>query len=59
MLLEIRDDCVIAEDVKTGKKKEFPADTVLMATGLKPKKIEAEKFYHSALKPAFSWWATA
>ena len=46
-LLEIRNDCVVAEDVATGEKREFPADTVLMAVGLKAKKNEAMKFYDS------------
>lgn len=45
-LLEIEDDGVIAENVDTGERKRFPADTVLMATGLRPRRAEALKFYH-------------
>jgi 2,4-dienoyl-CoA reductase-like NADH-dependent reductase (Old Yellow Enzyme family)/thioredoxin reductase len=45
-LLEITDNAVIAEDVRTGEKRAFEADTVLMAVGMKPRKAEAMKFYH-------------
>lgn len=43
-LLEITDDGAIAEDSVTGEKRTFPADTVLMAIGLKPRREEALKF---------------
>ena len=36
-LQEILDDRVIAENVKTGERKEFRADTVLLAMGLRPR----------------------
>jgi 2,4-dienoyl-CoA reductase-like NADH-dependent reductase (Old Yellow Enzyme family)/thioredoxin reductase len=45
-LVKILDTSVIAENVDTGEKKEFKADTVLMAVGLKPRREEALKFYH-------------
>jgi 2,4-dienoyl-CoA reductase-like NADH-dependent reductase (Old Yellow Enzyme family)/thioredoxin reductase len=45
-LLEITDDGVIAENIDTGEKQEFKADTVLMAAGLKPRRDEALKFYN-------------
>ena len=36
----------MAENVDTGEKQEFPADTVLMAVGMKPRRDAALKFYH-------------
>jgi NADPH-dependent 2,4-dienoyl-CoA reductase/sulfur reductase-like enzyme len=44
-LTEILDDKVMAENVETGEKKEFRADTVLMAAGMKPRRAKALEFY--------------
>ena len=43
-LLEIRDDRVLARHVDTGETWEIPADTVLMAVGMKPRNQEAWSF---------------
>ena len=36
-LIEVTDKTVICENVKTGEKVEFPADTVLLALGMRPR----------------------
>lgn len=43
-LTEIRDDCVLAENVDSGEVREIPADTVLMAVGLRPRRSVARQF---------------
>jgi NADPH-dependent 2,4-dienoyl-CoA reductase/sulfur reductase-like enzyme len=53
-LLEILDNSVVAENVDTGEKKEFAADTVLMAVGLKPRRAEAMKFWHCCPETNFA-----
>lgn len=45
-IVEIKDDCVIAENAETGQTEVYPADTVLMAAGMKPRHAEAIKFMH-------------
>jgi thioredoxin reductase len=45
-LTEILDKSVIAENTDTGEKREFEADTVLMAVGLKPRRDKAIDFCH-------------
>lgn len=52
-LVEILDDAVIAENVKTGEKREFIADSVLMAAGMKPRREEALRFYHCCPETSF------
>ena len=44
-LLEIKDDRVLAENTDTGEIREFEADTVLTAVGMKPRTEQAMKFY--------------
>ena len=46
-LQEIREDCVIAKNVETGELREFPADTVLLAMGLKPNFALVDSLRHS------------
>ncbi len=59
-LLEILDKSVIAENVASaedtgaGEKREFKADTVLMAVGLKPRREEALKFWHCCPETSFT-----
>ena len=43
-LRKITPTCVVAENVDTGEVFEIPADTVLMAVGMKPRRAEAMKF---------------
>ena len=45
-LLEITENSVIAENVDTGETLELPADTVLMAVGLKSRTDAAVKFWN-------------
>ena len=52
-LVEILDKGVIAENVNTGEKQEIPADTVLMAVGMKPRRGEALKFYNCCPPTSF------
>jgi hypothetical protein len=40
-LLEVTDDAVLCENVKTGETVSIPADTVLLAMGIRPKIDEA------------------
>ena len=44
--VEIRSDCVVAENAETGEQAEFPCDTVLIACGMTPRHDEAMKFLH-------------
>ena len=46
-LEEVKDDCVVAKDVKTGEKKEFKADTVLLAMGIRPRLKLVDELRHS------------
>ncbi len=46
-LKEVKDDCVVAEDTKTGELKEFKADSVLLAMGIKPRLELVEELRHS------------
>ena len=45
-LKEIGEKSVKAQNVKTGEVRELPADTVLMAVGMRPRQSEALKFAH-------------
>ena len=47
-LVEITPTAVIAENVETGEKVTFEADTVLLALGMKAKTEEAETLRHCA-----------
>ena len=53
-LIEITDHSVIVESTATGETKSIPADTVLMAVGLKPRRKEALSF--ASLCPATSFY---
>ena len=44
---EIKDDCVVAKNVKTGEVKEIKADTVLLAMGIKPRFDVVDALRHS------------
>ena len=46
-LQEIKDDCVVAKNVKTGEVKEIKADTVLLAMGIKPRFDVVDALRHS------------
>ena len=52
-LTEIKDKSVLAENVDSGEVKEFPADTVLMAVGLKPRRQVARQFEHLCPETSF------
>ena len=52
-LLEIRDEEVLAEQVSTGEQRTIPADTVLLAVGMKPRRSEALKFAHLCPETSF------
>ncbi len=52
-LLEIRDEAVLAEQVSTGEQRTIPADTVLLAVGMKPRRSEALKFAHLCPETGF------
>ena len=52
-LLEIRDDSVLAEKVSDGERKTIPADTVLLAVGMKPRRAEALKLAHLCPETGF------
>ena len=52
-LLEIRDDAVLAEQVSTGEKRSIPADTVLLAVGMRPRRREALRFAHLCPETSF------
>ncbi len=47
-LLEVQADKVICENVETGERVEYPADTVLLAAGMKAKLDEADSLRHCA-----------
>ena len=46
-LAEITDEAVLCENVKTGEQRSLPADTVLLALGVKPRHAEADALRHS------------
>ena len=46
-LQEVKDDCVVAKDTKTGELKEFKADTVLHAMGIRPNFELVDELRHS------------
>jgi NADPH-dependent 2,4-dienoyl-CoA reductase/sulfur reductase-like enzyme len=52
-LLEITDDGVRIRQVKTGEEKALPADTVLMAVGVKPRRSAALQFAHLCPESSF------
>ncbi len=53
-VLEIRDKSVLAESIDSGEQLEIPADTVLMAAGMKPRRKTALQF--ADLCPATSFY---
>lgn len=44
--VEIRERSVVAENLDSGERIELPADTVLMAAGMKPRTVQALRFAH-------------
>ncbi len=52
-LLEIREKEVLAERVSDGEKRTIPADTVLLAVGMKPRRAEALRFAHLCPETGF------
>jgi NADPH-dependent 2,4-dienoyl-CoA reductase/sulfur reductase-like enzyme len=46
-LAEVTDDAVICTDMKTGESVTLPADTVLLAMGVKPRHKEADELRRS------------
>ena len=47
-LLEVKDDCVVCENVETGEQVTFACDTVLLAVGMRPRTEEADSMRHCA-----------
>ena len=52
-LCEIADDGVRIRNGRTGEEKTIPADTVLMAVGMKPRRAEALRFAHLCPETSF------
>jgi NADPH-dependent 2,4-dienoyl-CoA reductase/sulfur reductase-like enzyme len=52
-LLEIRDHEVLAERVSTGERRQIPADTVLLAVGMKSRRAQALPFAHLCPETSF------
>ena len=52
-LCEITDDGVRIQNGRTGEEKYLPADTVLMAVGMKPRRAEALEFSHLCPETSF------
>ena len=52
-LCEINDDGVRIQNGRTGEEKYLPADTVLMAVGMKPRRAEALTFAHLCPETGF------
>ncbi len=52
-LTEIRDHSVLAENADSGEVREIPADTVLMAVGMKPRRSLALEFAHLCPETSF------
>lgn len=46
-LVEIKDDAIVAKDVKSGELKEIKVDTVLLAMGIRPKFELVDQLRHS------------
>ena len=46
-LQEVKDDCIVARDVKSGEEKEIKADTVLLAMGIRPDFELVDELRHS------------
>ena len=46
-VLEIRDKSVLCRDLSTGEDVEFPADSVLMAAGMRPRFETVDALRHS------------
>ena len=47
-LAEVKDDCVVIKDLKTGEISEIPCDTVLLAMGIKPRFDVVDSLRHCA-----------
>ena len=48
ILAEVKDDCVVVKDAKTGELSEIKADTVLLAMGIKPRFDVVDSLRHCA-----------
>ena len=46
-LQEVKDDCIVAKDVKSGELKEIKADTILLAMGIRPNFELVDELRHS------------
>ena len=46
-LQEVKDDCIVAKDVKSGELKEIKADSVLLAMGIRPNFELVDELRHS------------
>ncbi|MBR2755256.1 MAG: FAD-dependent oxidoreductase [Lachnospiraceae bacterium] len=46
-LQEVKDDCIVTKDVKSGELKEIKADTVLLAMGIRPNFELVDELRHS------------
>ena len=46
-LQEVKDDCIVAKDIKSGELKEIKADTVLLAMGIRPNFELVDELRHS------------
>ncbi len=46
-LTEVRDDCVVCRDLETGSLEEIPADSVLLAVGMRPRFDTVDELRHS------------
>ena len=53
-LEEIRESSVTVRSAATGETRELPADTVLMAVGMRPRRKEALRFAHVCPETAVS-----
>ena len=50
---EIRDGSVVIRQAETGLTRQLPADTVLMAVGMRPRRLEAMQFAHVCPETSF------
>ncbi|MCR4771194.1 MAG: FAD-dependent oxidoreductase, partial [Oscillospiraceae bacterium] len=46
-LAEVKDDCVVVKDAKSGAVSEIPCDTVLLAMGIRPRLALVDELRHS------------
>lgn len=53
-VVEITAQAVLAEETESGQRRSFPADTVLLAMGMRPRREEALTFAHCCPETSFS-----